>query len=198
LLALAQVVLNSRRPVSGEDRELEPESTHSGFSGWTLFWVALPILLGILIPARPLGADALPQRGFGAPLSARDRGQGVVLPADSSRWDILDWVQSVEDPALSAGLTGKPADIIGFVYHDPRLADGQFLAARYTLTCCVADAFAIGIAVEWDRGQPLADNTWVHIQGPVDIIEIDGQPMARIQASSIEEIPIPDQPYIIP
>jgi len=192
LLWLAQVRLANLQSTG------EAEQTHheSSPSTWGLLVLTLPILLGVLIPPAPLGASAVANRGFAAMAPARAGGspaQLEILPADRT---VLDWVRAFNFAADPTAYVGEPADVIGFVYHDPRLAAGEFLLARFTLTCCVADAAAIGMIVRWPAAAELATNGWVRVQGPVQLGELEGRRMPVIGAQSVEAVPPPDQPYI--
>ena len=42
---------------------------------------------------------------------------------------------------------GQPADLIGFVYSEPTFGGDHFMVARFAISCCVADASAIGVPV---------------------------------------------------
>jgi uncharacterized repeat protein (TIGR03943 family) len=165
-----------------------------------LFLVALPVLLGLLIPASPLGASAIANRGISAnaPLSFNASGSLFQLEVPPNDRTILDWVRMFnfeEDPAK---MSGEVADVVGFVYHDPRLHDGQFMVGRFTLSCCVADAFAIGMIVEWSEAVDLPDNRWVRVKGGVDVLHLDGQTLPLIHAESVQEVAEPAQPYLFP
>jgi putative membrane protein len=86
--------------------------------------------------------------------------------------------------------------VIGFVYHDPRLSEGQFMVGRFTITCCVADALAVGMVVAWPEAKDLPDNHWVRVQGAVQTVLLDGQTLPLIDAETVEIIPEPQQPYL--
>jgi putative membrane protein len=88
--------------------------------------------------------------------------------------------------------------VIGFVYHDPRLKANQFLIGRYTIACCVADATAIGIWVNWDDAASLVNNQWVRVQGKMTSGQIEGQTVPVILADQIDNLPEPQQPYLFP
>ncbi len=104
-------------------------------------------------------------------------------------------VGSENDPAR---LVGDPVDVIGFFYRDPRLADGQFLVGRFTLTCCVADAFAIGMIVDSPPGSVYPENTWVRVTGTLDLAQIDNQVAPMIRAGLVQPVGEPAQPYLFP
>jgi uncharacterized repeat protein (TIGR03943 family) len=192
LLWLAQVQLAQLQST--------PEGTHdhngSSPSAWGLLVLALPILLGLVIPPAPLGASAVANKGFAAVAPAGAGGSPVQIEMAPTDRTVLDWVRAFNYTADPAGYEREPADVIGFVYHDPRLAAGEFLLARFTLTCCVADAAAIGLIVRWPAAAELPTNRWVRVQGPVQLAELKGRRIPLIEAQSVEAVPPPDQPYI--
>ncbi len=173
-------------------------SDHAQRSSLTLLVLAVPLLLGVLVPARPLGASAIDNKGISAvaPLRAASSSAPIQLELSPSDRNILDWVRAFNQASDAAIYRDQPADLIGFIYHDPRLPSGQFLLARFTLTCCVADAAAIGVIVAWPQGDQLPINEWVRVQGPVQLGELDGKPIPLIEAESLEAVPEPAQPYL--
>lgn len=205
LLVLAQSVWRAR-PARSETHEHDPaephhhhDHAHASLSGGVLLITALPVLLGVLIPARPLGAEAVANKGLntGAPLTAAS-GSAVKLDLAPESRSVLDWVRAYNYEANPAVYDGQPADVIGFVYHDARLPAGQFFVGRFTLNCCVADASAIAMAVAWPAEQDLPDNSWVRVRGPVQAAALNGQPIPLIQAASVESVSEPEQPYLYP
>jgi uncharacterized repeat protein (TIGR03943 family) len=72
------------------------------------------------------------------------------------------------------------------------------MVGRFAIVCCVADAFAIGMAVETPAGDQLSDNTWVDVQGPVQSIDLNGHKTPLILASSVTQVQQPQQPYLFP
>lgn len=183
----------------------EPEPDHAGHThgkvgpAWGLVIVALPIIMGVIIPAKPLGAAAIANKGVNtsAPLVAASN-TGVKLDIAPQDRNILDWIRAINTASDPNTLKGEQANVIGFVYQDSRLGDGQFLVGRFTITCCVADALAIGMAVKWKDAQSLPANTWVQVKGPVEATTVDGQRLPRILAESVETVPEPTDPYLYP
>jgi uncharacterized repeat protein (TIGR03943 family) len=202
-LALAQAVLSRRGKAAPEEPHEHDGHEHhdhtQALPTWSLLVVALPVLLGVLIPARPLGSSAIANRGVNttAPLTA-----GAAQPAklDLAPTDrtILDWIRAFNYASDPESFAGQPADVIGFVYHDSRLTGEQFLAGRFTVNCCVADAMAIGVIVQWPDSKGLADNGWVRVRGSVQAAEIDGRSIPLIVAESVEPVSPPEQPYLYP
>lgn len=171
----------------------------SEIPGTALILVAIPLILGVIVPARPLSTSSLNTRGMSlsAPVSI---GQQSIKTMEISPDDrtVLDWIKIFNYEKDLSSYLGKSANVIGFVYHDPRLKTGQFMVGRFAITCCVADAFAIGMAVDWTDSANLTDNTWVNVKGTVDEVIIDGQKVPMIHAQAVNPVKAPEQPYLYP
>jgi len=165
---------------------------------WRVGMMSVPLVIGLGLPARPLGAGAIDTRGLNAnaPLSASGNAQRLEIAPEQRT--ILDWVRAVnyaDDPDTVRGL---PADVIGFVYHDPQLGTDRFMVARFMVTCCAADAAAVAAAVIWPDATGLVDNTWVRVRGTLDVTSYAGRPLPLIDAVSVEPTSEPDHPYMYP
>ena len=166
-----------------------------------LLIMLIPLLVGILIPARPLGSATASTKGLttSSPLiSSQSESRQVVIAADQR--DILGWVtlfyfEDNLDPYM-----GEQASVIGFVYFDERLPNGQFFVSRIILSCCAADGYAIAMIVDWPNAASLKQDMWVRVTGPVEkaYFADDPQAMPLIRAETVEVVPQPDQPYLYP
>jgi uncharacterized repeat protein (TIGR03943 family) len=214
LLILAQLLITDRmrRPLDGQD-DIEPSGPpdamvdHDHVGGhnaakirWGLFLLALPVLLGMLIPARPLGASAVANKGLltTAPRSTRPVDSRLLLEIPAGNRSLLDWlllVQALPDPGE---ISGEPVDVVGFVFRPPELQADQFLVGRFAMTCCVADAYAIGMLVHKPAVQDLPENGWVRVQGRLELYETEQGPRASIRAEKVTPVGEPAQPYLYP
>ncbi len=166
-------------------------------SAWPLVIVAFPLILGITIPARPLGANAIANRGITTDVAgAADQGSRLtVVPSERN---ILDWVRVMNEDPDPAALDGQEADIVGFVYRDARFDAEQFMVGRFTLTCCVADALAIGVVVQTEEPANYPADTWVRVRGTFEAGIVDGSAVPVLMASEITPVQPPEQPYLYP
>jgi len=166
-----------------------------------LLIMLIPLLVGILIPARPLGASSISTKGF-TTSSALISSQAASheFETESEQRDILDWVTlfDVEDDLKP--LMGQQASVVGFVYFDERLPKGQFFVSRIVVSCCAADGFPVVMIVDWPETASLKQDTWVRVSGPVDQTYFDQQPQAIpfIHAKTVEIVPQPAYPYLYP
>lgn len=170
------------------------------FPVWSVWWVAVPVVLSLIVPSRPLGASAIDNRGLNlsGPLTVGRNGAVATLQIAPADRNILDWIRAFNYSADPAEFTDQPADVIGFVYKDPRLPAGQFLVSRFTVTCCAADAAAVALLVAWPDTANLPENAWVRVRGPVRVAEFNGRPTPLIAAASLEQVEQPAHPYMYP
>jgi len=165
-------------------------------------WIMLiPLLVGILIPARPLGAATVSTKGpiASAPLvSSQADNQERLVPAEKR--NIVGWVTLFAFEENLDQYMGEEASVIGFVYHDKRLPPGQFFVSRIVLSCCAADGYAFTMMVDWPQAASLKPDTWVRVTGPVGkaYFADDPQAIPLIHATTVEIVPQPDDPYLFP
>lgn len=163
-----------------------------------LLVLLIPVLVGVLVPDRPLDAAAVASKGvtLNAPLVASENAEQQFDMAADER-NIVDWLRIFSSESDLSPYLEQQASVIGFVYRDESLPENQFLVSRFVITCCAADAFALGIPVEWD-GEMLEDNVWVKVKGGVEVSYWQNQKVPLILAESLEVVAEPEQPYLIP
>jgi len=193
-VVLAQVLYAERISGQGDDQ------TMADNPGLNMWWLAIPILIGFLIPARPLSPSAVANRGISidAPLSARIEDTASILSLSPTERTVLDWIRLFSFSENVQQFVGQPVDVTGFVFSDGRLTANQFMVGRFTITCCVADATALGMIVEYPQAAVLKEHNWVRVQGKIDLIERDERLFPVILAESVEAVPQPEQPYLFP
>jgi putative membrane protein len=160
--------------------------------------LALPALLGFFTPARPLGAGAIESRGIGLLAPDRPGSETQVRRLASGPKNILDWLREFSRNSDPGAFTGRQADVIGFVYRDPRSRPDEFWVSRFAISCCVADASALGLLVKADQSPGLKTDSWVRVVGTFKAGEFGGERIPMIVAESIEPVEQPSQPYLYP
>lgn len=174
---------------------------HTAVASWPVLGiVAIPLALGILVPAKPLGATAIGTAGVTTSINASASGKTTQLAINPTDRNVLDWVRAFSGSKNVDEFAGQPADVIGFVYRDIRFKDTpqNFMLARFVLSCCVADASAIGVFVEAPNADKYQQDGWLHIKGKFQVKEFDGQRVAVLIPDSVEQIDQPDHPYLYP
>jgi len=159
---------------------------------WPSYLVLLlPLSIGLFVPARPLGADALPADT--TVTSGAGQG-GIPLDGDTADWTLLQW-----GTALAVGghdIHGATVDVTGFVYQHPQRTFPGFTIARYAIVCCIADVKGIGVPVAWPAGVDLPANEWVRVRGTFGSTTIGGRETPAILATTVESVAQPAEPYL--
>jgi putative membrane protein len=174
------------------DHDHHHDHEHGSLSWSTIAIVALPLVLGTLIPSRPLGAEAV---DGGISTSAASTSITTFSRNPLER-NVLDWLRVFSATEDYTELNGQPADVIGFVYTEPTFGADQFMVARFTVSCCVADASAIGVPVQWAEALPQGE--WVRVQGTMQVGEFRGDTLPILHAASVEIVEQPEHPYLYP
>lgn len=163
--------------------------------GWAYLLLAVPLLFGTLVPARPLGADTLAGRGVELN-NVAPAGRELRLGDDTTRWNLLDWSSALT--MRGPELDGSPIDVVGFVFQEPALGADAFYVVRYVVTCCAADGAGVGLPVLWAGGGALPENSWVRVRGRIDQATLDGVEQPVLRAETVEPVPEPENPYLYP
>jgi len=199
LLALiAYAFQHATRDEPQHDGHQHDEHQHAGENLWIgLALVALPLLLGILVPPKPLGAQAVSVRevntdGLGL------EGNEKTLTTDTAQRNILDWLRAFNAADDPAAFSGQTARVVGFVFRDESYAADQFMVSRFVLSCCVADATVLGLIVAWPDSAGLPTDTWVEVEGTFQPGRFDGRTTPILVADRVAHTSAPDQPYLYP
>ena len=171
---------------------------HARTSPLGLAIVAIPALLGLLVPARPLSASAIESKGIGLSAPVRPGNTVQAQRTQSGPKSILDWLRDFSRAEDLSKFNGQPTDVIGFVYKDPRSQENQFWVSRFAISCCVADATALGLLVQTPAAKTMKADSWVRVTGKLQLGEFAGEKMPMIVAEKIEPVQTPNQPYLYP
>jgi uncharacterized repeat protein (TIGR03943 family) len=174
----------------------EHDHEHSPTTWYMLAIMGVPLVLGIAIPSAPLGAEAI--RGSVSTVGFAPAVSASTFNIAPEKRNVLDWVRVISDSADWAEFDGQAVDVSGFVYREPNVPEGQFMIARFTMSCCVADASALALFVEVADAEQYADGDWVQVTGEMDYRTVEENPHMVIFASNVTPIPVPEQPYLYP
>lgn len=164
-----------------------------------LLLLAIPIVLGVLVQPRPLGANALINREVSInTLNSTQAPSGsdlstVRLGTDSN---ILDWLYAFQRTDDLTSFVGEEATVSGFVYRDERFTAETFMVSRFTVSCCVADANPVGLIVDWGASPELVDDEWVEVNGRFELQTFNGIEMPILVAETVTPVDPPNQPYL--
>ena len=189
LLALVNIYSNVRSAADCQHQHYQ--------IGWDiLLVVALPLLLALIVPSRSLGIEAVNGGISLNPVGVASQAAFRRSPLDRN---ILDWLREFERASAPAVFNGTAADVIGFVYREPTFEADTFMLSRFTMSCCVADAFPIGMPVSApDAAGDFETGIWVRVSGELTAAEFAGDYMPVLFADTIAEVDVPQQPYLYP
>lgn len=180
-------------------RTRSPQAEHLSFfpPGLGSCILIFTAVLGLIIePTVFVSATAL-QRGVNdfLPITQsqpQSFGQ-VTRPEDKT---IIDWVRTLNVYPEPDAYSGQKVNVEGFVVHSPVLPDNYFTITRFVMTCCAADVYPVGLPVKLETSRDrYPQDTWLAVQGEMITEEFSGKRQLTIQPSSIEEIPVPANPY---
>ncbi|PLR78506.1 TIGR03943 family protein [Bacillus sp. V3-13] len=121
--------------------------------------------------------------------------------------DELDVIQMKEDifasyyQSISSGpkaFSRKRIKLSGFVYKEEGFSSNQLVISRFIITHCIADAGIIGFLTEFEHASEYEQDTWVEIEGTLDVTTYNGVEIPIIKAENVEVIDEPADPYIYP
>lgn len=207
LLAMAGIKGAALRRGAAHDAHSHHGSGHNhahhtgGIGAWIgLGIVALPALLGTAVPSAPLDSRAL-DTPIESDLGGISASPGETIGIAPEDRNVLDWLRAISaEPDLNV-FTGQEAALEGFVYRDGRFDEArQFMVARFVISCCVADAQAIGVVVVTPQSAGLAEDTWVRVRGVFEVADFDGARTVILVAyeDGLESIERPAHPYLYP
>lgn len=175
-----------RRPAAGSTGHLPIQLS-------SVLVLAIPLVMGVLVPSQPLTASAITGGVSLSPVGGSTVQSYVKPPLERN---ILEWLREFSNTNNPAAFDGMEVDVVGFVYREPSMEKNQFMVARFTMSCCVADAFAIGMPVQWDGAADFKDGVWIRIQGTLTSGTFNGSAVPIITPKSVDPIDAPDQPYL--
>jgi uncharacterized repeat protein (TIGR03943 family) len=180
LLGLVTLVRAVRRSRPAHDHD------HNVGVGWLLL---APIAALLLVAPPTLGSYGVGRAAANVNIKA---GAGVFKPmqrgVEPLQMTLLEFGQRAYDHH-GTSFNGAPVKLVGFVAGD---VDGGFELARYTISCCAADAAPIVVRVLGTSGDPAARDQWVTVTGT---FRPGGGDIPDLIATSVAQIPAPEDPY---
>ena len=199
ILAISNTVELLRRDPHDHDHDHEHSHGRAGsLSSWLFLGVvALPLIFGLGVPSKPLAADAIADGEISTDIAEVGFGDQTTVNIAPENRNILDWVRVFTTSSDLSEFESQPVNVIGFVYRDARFFESDdFMLVRFTMSCCVADARAIGLIVENSAGGDLTQDTWVQVTGHLEVRVIEGVETPVIVPEDITITDEPEQPYL--
>lgn len=166
--------------------------------------VLLPLVIGFALPPQGLSHSLAEHRGGFLPSDEGrvQRGQ-TELEAQFVSSSDRQQVSAEQFRSLAgllwtnpAAVSGNRVELAGFIYREEGLPPGQFLLARYEISCCAADATVVACLCKLPDGQTLPSDGWVTVRGGVAQGEYQSQSVGLIAVESLTPTEPPADPYI--
>lgn len=93
---------------------------------------------------------------------------------------------------------GKKIKLRGFVYREEGMGENQLIISRFLITHCIADASIIGLLTEFEEAKKLTEDTWLELEGTLDVTIYNGVEIPILRAQEWNVIEVPETPYIYP
>ncbi|MFW5748425.1 MAG: TIGR03943 family putative permease subunit [Chloroflexota bacterium] len=182
-------------------------SDHTIVTWPILLIMAVPLVLGTLVPSRPLGAAAM--SGGELRLTSYAVNVADAVNKDPLERDVLDWARAfAQRDVQPADFDGVEADVIGFVFYDPAFPEDHLLVARSIMSCCTADTQPVVIPFYWPEAAEiitaqqsvLADgqDLWVRVRGIFEAGLFQDTKTPILQVTELEIVDEPRVPYLYP
>lgn len=197
LAILAQTLFNEIKRSRGQ--EVEHDHHDHEHAPANLWFMIVPLAIGLLIPARPLDSSAFATKGFNTtgPLVSADS-TAKLFETESQDRNVLDWLKIFYYETDITQYLDQQVSVIGFVYRDEQLSEDQFYVSRFIISCCAADASSIGMIASWPDAKNLKNDTWVLVKGSISSTTLKDQTLPVILVESVQDVPVPEQPYLYP
>ncbi|MDC0832437.1 TIGR03943 family protein [Geitlerinema sp. CS-897] len=165
--------------------------------GWSSALLLLAAFAGLVITPRPFTSQVALERGVTDALAiTRVEPQSFRANLNPEDRSIIDWTRTLSVYPEPDAYAGDPVDVVGFVIHAPDLPENYFIVARFTITCCAADAYPVGLPVKLtDERQAYPPDTWVRVRGKILSAVLQDRRQVAILAEAIESVPEPENPY---
>ena len=174
---------------------------HRSVAWWGLLIIAVPVVLGWMVPARPLGATAMNTREVsvvGLSSISASGSEDLTMARPNTERNILDWINLFQNTQEWSGFVGEEVDVVGFVYRDERFGSDELMISRFVVSCCAADGQPIGLIVRADDASVWTDDQWLEIRGTIELGEFNGLTLPLLMADEMVAVEAPAQPYLYP
>jgi uncharacterized repeat protein (TIGR03943 family) len=154
-------------------------------------------LMGFLITPKPFVSDTAIQRGLqDDAIVTQVRPQSFRVNQSSELRSLIDWKRTLDVYPEPDAYAGQKVNVDGFVVHTTNLPEGYFTLTRFVITCCAADVYPVGLPVKFTQPKSaVPGDRWFKVQGKMATETLNGKRQAVIQASAIQPIPEPKNPY---
>jgi uncharacterized repeat protein (TIGR03943 family) len=177
-----------------------PQELHSSLlpPGVTTMLLLGTAIAGLIITPKLFTSQAAIQRGVSAEAVTVTRSQtqafrATVKPESKT---LVDWVRTINNYPEPDAYLGQKININGFAFYNSKLPDNYLMLSRFVITCCAADAYPVALPVKFTgTRQTYPQDSWFQVKGKAIVETLSGNRQLVIEASEINPIPAPKNPY---
>jgi uncharacterized repeat protein (TIGR03943 family) len=163
---------------------------------WRTVVFLIPLVAGLVVPARPLSVSSGQSSSLGALQLASHVSGG------SAGDQFASWLSDLSAHPNVSWWTGRQATLIGFATYQSGLPRHSVIVGRYLVTCCVVDATLLGFPVQIAAGAAIPPNgAWVQATGVFGRgywTDPSGQQYPLLENARLAPVSIPSSPYLSP
>jgi putative membrane protein len=152
----------------------------------------VPVVVVAASPVTSLGSFAVDRRASFA--SAFVPSSGDISSGELSLADVAGATRVPELMNALVGRAGEEVSFVGFVDRDEGMPADEFMLTRFMISCCVADALTVQVRVTGAPPGEFEPDDWVRVTGALYPVERE----VIVDASSVESVPRPKDPYLNP
>jgi putative membrane protein len=93
---------------------------------------------------------------------------------------------------------GRNIETTGFVYREEGMPEDQAVIARFSMTCCSADAAVYGTIIEGEQVKKLQTDDWYNVEGIIGKTDYNGQKLPKVGVTKLTKIKPLEDPYVYP
>jgi putative membrane protein len=159
---------------------------------WGLALLVVPVVVLTASPVTSLGSFAVDRRASFA--SAFVSSSEDISTGDLSLADVAGATRVPELMNALVGRAGSEVSFVGFVDRDPDMPADEFMLTRFMISCCVADALTVQVRVTSAPPGEFQPDDWVRVTGALYPVERE----VIVDATDVEAVPRPEDPYLNP
>ncbi len=151
--------------------------------------VVLPAAALLVLPPQTLGSFAASQQslanGYSAGSADLESGEVTLAAVAAAMW-------SKDSQKMLAERAGTEVSFVGFVDRREGMPADEFMLTRFLVSCCVADALGVSVRVVGAPPGKFQPDQWVRVTGAFYSLGKE----SIVDASGIEAVPRPEDPYL--
>ena len=177
-----------------------PQELHSSLlpQGVTTMLLLGTAIVGLIITPKLFTSHAAIQRGVSseAVTVTRSQTQAFSTNVNPESKTLVDWVRTLNNYPEPDAYLGQKANINGFVFYPKELPANYLMLSRFVITCCAADAYPVAIPIKFSgTRQNYPQDSWFQVKGKAIVETFSGSRQLVIDASEIQPIATPKNPY---